>query len=49
MAKLLINSIVSTLNTKFMPIDIKDFYLNTLMTQIEYMRLKLGNFPESMV
>ena len=29
--KILLNSIVSTLNAKFMTIDIKDFYLNTPM------------------
>jgi hypothetical protein len=27
--KILINSIISTAGTKFMTIDIKDFYLNT--------------------
>ena len=39
--KLLLDSIVSTLNTKFMTIDIKDFYLNTSMDRSEYMRLKV--------
>ena len=29
-----------------MTIYIKDFYLNTLMTRYEYMRLKLCNIPE---
>ena len=47
--KLLLNSIVSTLNEKFMTIDIKYFYLNTPMAQIKYMRLKLSNLPKSMV
>jgi hypothetical protein len=28
-AKILINSIISTAGTKFMTMDIKDFYLNT--------------------
>ena len=41
--KLLLNSIVSTPNAKFMSIDIKDFYLNTPMPRSEYMRLKLSN------
>ena len=45
--KILLNSIVSTLNAKFITIDIKDFYLNTTMDQSEYMRLKLSNLPES--
>ena len=47
--KLLINSILSTLNKKFMTIDIKDFYLNTLMARSKYMRLKLSDLPKSMV
>ena len=47
--ELLPNSIVSTLSTHFMTIDIKGFYLNTPMAQSEYMRLKLSNLPESVV
>ena len=31
--KLLLNSIVSTINSHFMTIDIKDFYFNTLMAR----------------
>ena len=33
MVKLLLNSVVSTLNAKFMTINIKDFYLNTPMSR----------------
>ena len=47
--KLLINSIVSTLDAKFITIDVKYFYLNTQMAQSEYVRLKLSNLPESVV
>ena len=47
--KLLLNSIVSTLNEKFITIDIKYFYLNTPMAQSEYMRLKLSNLPNIVV
>ena len=47
--KLLLSSIVSKLNAKFMTIDIKDFYLNTLMAQSEYMCLKISNLPESVL
>ena len=47
--KLLLNSIVSTPNTKFMSIDIKDFYLNTLMPRYEYMQLKLSNLPDNVI
>ena len=46
---LLLNSILSTINAHFMTIDIKDFYLNTLMARSEYMRLKIGNLPLSVV
>jgi hypothetical protein len=35
--KILINSIISTAGAKFMTMDIKDFYLNTLMARYEYM------------
>ena len=47
--KLLLNSIVSTPNTKFTSIDIKDFYLNTPMPRYEYMRLKLRNLPDDVI
>ncbi len=35
--KLLINNTISTLNAKYMTMDIKDFYLNIPMAQYEYM------------
>ena len=47
--KLILNSIVSTPNAKFMSIDIKDFYLNTPMPRYEYMQLKLSNLPDDVV
>ena len=47
--KLLLNSVISTLDAKFMTIDIKDFYLNTPMDRFEYMKLKLSNLPEDFV
>ena len=47
--KILLNSIVSTLNAKFMTIYVKDFYLNTPMDWSKYMRLKLSNLPNSVV
>ncbi len=37
--KILLNSIISTLNAKFMTMDIKDFYLDTPMAWYEYMQL----------
>ena len=46
---LLLNRIVSTLNTHFMTIDIKDFYLNITMARSEYMRLKLSDLTKIIV
>ena len=47
--KLLLNSVISTPDSKFMTIDINDFYLNTPMDRFEYMKLKLSNPPEDFV
>ncbi len=47
--KILLNSIVSTLNAKFMTIDLKDFYLMTPMSRYEYFRMKLDLFPEDII
>lgn len=47
--KLLLNSVISTPNAKFMSIDIKDFYLNTPLPRKEYIRMKLDMFPEDVV
>ena len=40
-AKILFNSIVSTPNAKFCTMDIKDFYLNTPMTEEEYQYMRI--------
>eukprot|EP00804_Cyclotella_cryptica_P012520 CCRYP_017704-RB/>CCRYP_017704-RB protein AED:0.24 eAED:0.24 QI:0/0/0/1/0.5/0.33/3/0/909 len=47
--KILLNSVISTLNARFMTIDIKDFYLNTPMARPEYMRLKLADIPAAII
>ena len=47
--KLLLNSILSTPNAKFMSIKIEDLYLNTPIPRYEYMRLKLSNLPEDFI
>ena len=47
--KLLLNSIISTPNAKFMAMDIKDFYLNTPMARYEYMRLRLADMPKDVI
>jgi hypothetical protein len=40
MVKIHLNSIISTKGTCYCTIDLKDFFLNTLMARPEYMRLK---------
>ncbi len=47
--KLMFNSIISTLNAKFMTIDIKDYYLVTPMDHCEYFRMKLELFPQDII
>ena len=47
--KILLNSVISTRNAKFMTIDIKDFYLNTPMERPEFMRLKLSDIPNNII
>jgi hypothetical protein len=47
--KLLFNSIISTPNSKFMTINIKDFYLMMPMDCYEYFRMKLELFPQGII
>jgi hypothetical protein len=47
--KILLNSVISTQNARFMTIDIKDFYLNTPMERPEFMRLKLSDIPNNII
>ncbi|KAL7475411.1 hypothetical protein ACHAW6_001326 [Cyclotella cf. meneghiniana] len=47
--KIQLNSVIFTTGAKFMTIDIKDFYLCTLMEQPEFMRLKLSDMPENVI
>jgi hypothetical protein len=42
--KLLLQSVVSD-NANFMTLDIKDFYLNTLLPRSEYLRIPLSSSP----
>ena len=37
LVKVMLNSVVSTMNAKFMSIDISNFYLNTPMERYEYL------------
>jgi hypothetical protein len=45
-AKILINSVISTLGAKFLVIDINNFYLNTPLGQFEYMVINLSSLPQ---
>jgi hypothetical protein len=49
MVKLLLNSIISTTNPKFMTLDIKDFYLMTPMKRYKYFCMKLDFFPQDII
>ncbi len=48
-AKLLINSTISTPGVVFLGIDLANFYLNTLMADPEYMRLRLEIIPDKII
>jgi hypothetical protein len=48
-AKILINSIISTLGAKFLVIDINDFYLNTPLGQFEYVVINLSSLPQETI
>ena len=48
-AKCLINSILSTEDSKGLCADVKDFYLNTTMEIYEYMKLRLETIPSEIV
>ena len=43
--KLLFNSVVSSTGDKFMTADVKNFYLNTPMDEIEYMKILVRLIP----
>jgi hypothetical protein len=45
-AKILINSVISTLGAKFLVIDISNFYLNTPLGRFEYMVINLSSLPQ---
>ena len=49
LVKIMLNSVVSTMNAKFMSIDISNFYLNTPLPRYEYLKLKLTDIPAEVV
>jgi hypothetical protein len=49
MVKLLLNSIISMLNAKFMTLNLKDFYLMMPMKRYKYFCMKLELFPQDII
>ena len=49
LVKILLNSVISTPNAKFMTIDISDFYLITPLTRWEYVKLNLRDIPDEII
>jgi hypothetical protein len=47
--KILLNSVLSTPDARFMSVDIKDFYLNTPMARYEYMKIPVKDIPDSVM
>ena len=48
-AKLIFNSVVSTKGSKFMMMDISNFYLMTPLNQPEYIRINIRDVPDEIV
>jgi hypothetical protein len=48
-AKLLLNSTISTSGTRFMTMDISNFYLNSPLPHPEFIHIKLSNTPEEII
>jgi hypothetical protein len=48
-AKILINSVISTMGAKFLVIDIKKFYLNTPLGRFECMVINLSSLPQETI
>jgi hypothetical protein len=48
-AKILINSVISTLGAKFLVIDITFFYLNIPLGRFEYMVINLSSLPQETI
>jgi hypothetical protein len=47
--KILWNSVVSTVDARYLCLDIKNFYLGTPMDWFEYMKMPLSIFPQSII
>ena len=49
LVKLIINSILSHHNARFVSFDLKNFYLQTPMDRSEYVRIKLSDIPQEFI
>ena len=49
LVKLLLNSVLSRKGARFSTIDLKNFYLDTPMLDLEYVCIKLSNIPEEFI
>ena len=47
--KLHLNSVISTKNAKYATTDIKNFYLNNLLPESEWMKLPMSIIPEELI
>jgi hypothetical protein len=47
--KILINSTLSTEDAAMMIVDIKNYYLGTPLSWLEYMKMLLSRFPEEII
>jgi hypothetical protein len=47
--KLLINSVLSQCNARLATMDLKNFYLNTPINWLEYVRIKLADIPQEFI
>ena len=46
LVKLIINSVMSRRNARFVSFDLKNFYLQTPMDRSEYVRIKFSDIPQ---
>ena len=48
-AKMVLNSVMSTPETKFITIDISNMYLNTPLQEYQYMRFNINMIPQEVI
>ncbi len=47
--KMHVNSVISTQGAQYMTLDVKNFYLNMLMTRYKYVPIKIDDNPEEII